>query len=244
MKKIISICSLIVIAALVVTVFTACGGDDNATTSTTSPATTTNEVVIGTLTLTVNETNAVVYNDGVLFQTLTFPQGKGTPFVFEYAKEHFDFIDMNFDGNLDVYIAVADDEGTIHYYCWLYNATTKVFDYSISLSGLTNISVNAAEQLIFAIGYDTDGNKVISKYTFENGSLKFLESYNEADEIPEDIDQNVNNNSIGDKPTTGGSATGGTTAPSGTNGTTKPLLTTQPQSGGIVLVDPTEEVWY
>lgn len=243
MKKIISVCSLIIIAALVVTVFTACGGEEGGTPTTTAPASTTNEVVIGTLTLTVNEANAVVYNDGTLFQTLAYPQGKGTPFVYEYAKEHYDFIDLNFDGNLDVYIAVADDEGTIHYYCWLYNATTKVFDYSISLSALTNISVNSAEQLVFSVGFDSDGNKVVSKYTFSNGSLTFIEAYNEADEIPEDVDQNVNDNVIGDKPATGGSVTG-TTAPSGANGTTKPLLTTEPNAGGIIIVDPTEDVWY
>lgn len=243
MKKIISICSLIVIAALMVTVFTACGEEEGGIPTTTAPVTTTGEVVIGTLTLTVNEADAVVYNDGVLFQTLSYPQGKGTPFVYEYAKEHYDFIDLNFDGNRDIYIAVADDEGTIHYYCWLYNATTKVFDYSISLSALTNISVNAAEQLVFSVAFDSDGNKVISKYTFVNGSLTFVEAYNEADEIPEDVDRNVSDNAIGDKPAAGESVTD-TTAPTDTNGTTKPLLTTEPNGGSIILVDPTEDVWY
>lgn len=249
MKKIISICSLIVVAALVVTVFTACGSDKktdtNKNTTTTAAGVQNAEVVIGELTLKVNETNAEVFNDGKLFQTLSFPENKATPFSYDYAKEHYDFVDLNFDGNLDVYIAVADDDGIIYFYCWLYNATKKTFDYSIALSALTNISVDSAEQFLYAIGYDAEGNKVVSKYTFENGSLKFVESFNESDDIPEDVDQNVNNNTIGDKPNTGKPSTGDTTAPSGSTVETKPPLTTEYNPGnGIIIVDPTDEQWY
>ena len=133
MKKIISICSLIIVAALVVTVFTACGSKPETDTTSTTKVAADNSgqnnanVVIGTLTLKVNENNAEVYNDGALLQVLTYPQGKGTPFSYEYAKEHYGLVDMNFDGETDVYIAVADDEGVIYYYCWLYNATAKEF---------------------------------------------------------------------------------------------------------------------
>lgn len=252
MKKIISICLLIVVVTLVVTVFTACGGKSESDTTTTTKVAADNagqnnkDVVIGTLTLKVNETNAEVYNDGALLQVLSYPKGKGTPFSYDYAKEHYGFADMNFDGETDVYIAVADDEGVIYYYCWLYNASAKEFQYSISLSALTNISVDSAEQLVFAIGFDANGNKVISKYTFVNGSLSFIESFNESEDIPEDIEQNVNNNTIGDKPVADNTVTD-TSKPvtDGTTGETKPLLTTEPNNGnGIVLVDPTDEVWY
>ncbi len=251
MKKIISICALIIVAAIVVTVFTACGSGKNDKATTTAAATTTNidaqnNVVVSGLSLKINETSADVYNDGVLIQTLKYPQGKGTPFSFEYAKEHYGFLDMNFDGEYDVYIAVADDDGIIYYYCWLYNATAKEFQYSPALSDLKNISVDGAEQIILAIGFDSEGNKVISKYTFVNGSLSFIEKFNETDEIPEDIVENMDNNAIGNKPVEGTPSVD-TSEPvtDNTTGETKPLLTTEPNSGGgIVLVDPTDEVWY
>lgn len=251
MKKIISVCSLIIVAAILVTVFTACGTDKgDGTTTTTAPSTTgVQKVEIGELTLTVNESNAVVLNNGQTFQTLSYPQGKGTPFALEYAKDHYDFVDINFDGNLDLYIAVAEEDGVIYYYCWLYNATTCVFDYSVSLSALTNISIDSAEQLIYAVGISNDGKKVISSYTWVNGVLTFIESYGAEEDIPEDIQQSANNNTIGNKPNSEKPVTdNSTTAPAGNAGTadtTKPLLTTEPNTGsGIVLVDPTDEVWY
>lgn len=250
MKKIISLCSLIIVAAIVVTVFTACGGKtDTATTTskTTAVADQNNaDVVIGVLTLKVNETNAEVYNDGVLLQTLKYPQGKGTPFSYDYAKEHYGFLDMNFDGEYDIYIAVADDEGVIYYYCWLYNATAKEFQYSAALSDLENISVNNAEQFILAIDYDAEGNKVVSKYTFVNGILSLVEAYNESEDIPEDIVDDMSNNAIGDKPVEGTpSVDASKPVTDNTTGETKPLLTTEPNTGsGVILVDPTEEIWY
>ena len=251
MKKIISICAIIIVAAIVVTVFTACGSGKNDKATTTAAATTTDiyaqnntDVVIGELTIEVREDKGIVYNNGSEFRTLIYPKGKNTPFNLEYAKEHYDLIDLNFDGNIDAYIAVADDNGVIYYYCWLYNATTTQFDYNPHLSSYNNISVDSEEQVIYAVGYNAEGRKVISKYMWENGIPVFVESFGIDEDIPENIEQSANNNTIGDKPNSGKPVVG-TTEPSGTTGETKPLLTTEPNSGGgIVLVDPTEEVWY
>ena len=159
---------------LSIIIHTICGSGKNDKAATTTNIDAQNNVVVSGLSLKVNETSADVYNDGVLLQILKYPQGMGTPFSFEYAKEHYGFLDMNFDGEYDVYIAVADDDGIIYYYCWLYNATAKEFQYSPALSALKNISVDGAEQIILAIHFDSEGNKVISKYTFVNGSLIYL----------------------------------------------------------------------
>lgn len=249
MKKIISLCSIIVITALFVTMFAACGGADNDTTTVPTTAAggenvNPDVVEIGKLTLKVNENEAVVYNDGEEFRKLIYPKNYRVEFDYDYAKEHYDLIDLNFDGNLDAYIAVADEDGLIYFYCFLYNATTTQFDYNSHLSAFNNISVDSAEQLIYAVGYTDDGRKVISKYNWENGIPVFVEAFGADEDIPEEVEQSAGSNTIGDKPHVDDPAEEDTTA-SGSAGETKPLLTTEPNNqGGIVLVDPTEEQWY
>ena len=146
-----------------------------------------NNVVVNGLSLKVNETSADVYNDGVLLQTLKFPQGMGTPFSFEYAKEHYGFLDMNFDGEYDVYIAVADVDGIIYYYCWLYNATAKEFQYSPALSDLKNISVDGADyqsrffswnENSFLVFLQTSGHLRGSKRKITSSSVSLRRTWN------------------------------------------------------------------
>ncbi len=250
MKKIIAMCSVLVIVSLLIVCFASCSGNNDNETTTSSD--TTGNVVSDVLySAEVGESSAVIKSGDEVFQTLSYPNNPNIVFDYAYAKEHFEFIDMNFDGQPDFYIAVSKQGSDIYYYCWLYNATTNKFDYSISLSALKNISVDSLHQQIISTVYSDEGEKAIC-YRWVDGVLKYTEDYDSAnDTIPEEITQVVQQNSIGsdkkpaqstqankpattvknEKPTKE-NATNTTTA-----ATTKPsaITTTSPASGGVVL---------
>ncbi len=265
MKKIISICAVILSVALLITIFAACGKNNGGETS---ESTTLEAVVDGEYSLDVTNTKATVKKGDAVFQELSYPEGIGYEFDLAYAKEHYEFIDMNFDGNLDLYLAVCKVDNVINYYCWLYNATDNKFDYSASLSALKNISVDPYEQLILS-KYYYNGVEKVSTYEWVDGKLQLKETYGEdGAEIPQNIVQSYTDNTIGEvsnnnKTTTqttakapaepatnsqgsqGGSVTENktTTAPK----TTKPLLTTtSPANQGIELLPskPADDGWY
>ncbi len=263
MKKIISICAVILSVALLITVFAACGKNEG---DITTQSTTQAPVADGEYSLDVTEAKAVVKKGDAVFQELSYPTGIGYVFDLEYAKEHYEFIDMNFDGNLDLYLAVSKVDNVISYYCWLYNATDNKFDFSASLSALKNISVDPYEQLVLS-KYFYNGAEKVSTYEWVDGKLQLKETFgDEGATIPDSIVQSYTDNTIGETsntdkttnktttkaqavPTTGSQgATGGssenktTTAPK----TTKPLLTTNPANQGIELLPskPADDGWY
>lgn len=212
MKKIITLCSLLVCLAVLVTVFTSCG--DKTENSTTAPesyvASIENEGF--SFTAEVGEKETVIKNKGEVYQTLKYPVNAGYPFDYNYAKERSQFIDMNFDGQPDFYIAVSAEAETIYYYCWLFNATTKKFEFSVSLSGLTNISVDANTHTIYSTFNYRDTTKVVS-YKWVNGALVNADEYdNTSDTIPPQVTEAVSNNVIGNVP--------------------RPQQTTKPQQSG------------
>ena len=212
MKKIITLCSLLVCLAVLVTVFTSCG--DKTENSTTAPesyvASIENEGF--SFTAEVGEEETIIKNKGEAYQTLKYPVNAGYPFDYNYAKERSQFIDMNFDGQPDFYIAVSAEAETIYYYCWLFNATTKKFEFSVSLSGLTNISVDANTHTIYSTFNYRDTTKVVS-YKWVNGALVNAEEYdNTSDTIPPEVTEAVSNNIIGNVP--------------------RPQQTTKPQQSG------------
>ena len=107
---------------------------------------------------------------------------------------------MNFDGQPDFYVAVSSVDGVISYYCWLYNATTNQFEYSIILSALKNISVDAQNHRILTNVKDGDASAVVS-YRWEDGDLVLDKKYDSS--LPEEITKVVEENAIGNKkPTT------------------------------------------
>ncbi len=267
MKKIISICSVILSVALLITVFTACGKDkvDETPESTTAEA-----LVEGEYSLDVTEAKAVVKKGDAIFQELSYPEGIGYVFDLEYAKEHYEFIDMNFDGNPDLYLAVSKVDNVISYYCWLFNATDNKFDYSASLSALKNISVDPYEQLVLS-KYYYNGVEKVSTYEWVDGKLQLKETFgDEGSTIPQNIVQSYTDNTIGeisnsDKTTAQGttkapapaeSTTGSQSSQGGSSSdnktttapkTTKPLLTTtSPANDGIELLPsaPSDDGWY
>lgn len=207
MKKNYSIIALFVVLAMIVTVFTACNGN-KAEEETTVPEVTASATGY---TAEINSADALILKDGKEFQTLKYPQGIPHSIDLEYAKDHYEFIDMNFDGNEDFYIAVSNVDGVISYYCWLYNASTNEFEFSASLSALKNISVDSTEQLILS---ETvfEGGRQISTYTWEDGSLVYGEAYNENDgAIPENVTASAEGNKIGDVSNTDKATTSATT---------------------------------
>ena len=196
MKKIITLCSLLVCLAVLVTVFSSCG-DKTEESSTTETYVAAIENEGFSFTAEVGEKETIIKNKGEAYQTLKYPVNAGYPFDFNYAKERSQFIDMNFDGQPDFYIAVSAEAETIYYYCWLFNATTKKFEYSVSLSGLTNISVDADTHTIYSTFKYRDTMKVVS-YKWVNGALVNAESYDSvSDTIPPEVTEAVSNNIIG-----------------------------------------------
>ena len=264
MKKIVSICAVVLSLALLFTVFTACGKKGEGTTDASTQA----PVADGEYSIDITEAKAVVKKGDTVFQELSYPSGIGYEFDLAYAKEHYEFIDMNFDGNLDLYIAVSKVDDVINYYCWLYNATANKFDFSASLSALKNISVDPYEQLVLSKTYYNGAEKV-STYEWVDGVLQLKDIYgNEGETIPQEVVQSYNDNTIGEtsssnkttssNATTQSQATPATTAHGGSNGgasenktttapkTTKPLLTTTSPVNGIELYtgDPENDQWY
>lgn len=244
MKKIIALCSVLVALAVVVTMFTACG--DKTENETTTTTTTESVVELGGVTVEIGSESAVIKEDGFVVQTLKYPKDSDAKIDLDYAKEHYEFIDFNFDGVKDFYIAISSENGVINYYCWLYNETTKLYEYSKDLSALKNISVDAEKHLIVSKVAYGDADK-INCYKWVDGVLTLDVTYDSAkDEIPEDVTSAVNNNSIGvnKNPETTKAETTKKTSDSkettkNTNDTTKkPLNTTTTQAqkqDGVVL---------
>ena len=88
MKKIITLCSLILCVALLLTAFTSCGDnkDDNPKNETESyVASVTNGEF--SFTAEVGESETVIKNNGEVYQTLKYPVNPGYPFDYNYAKE-------------------------------------------------------------------------------------------------------------------------------------------------------------
>lgn len=190
MKKIITLCSIIVAAAIIITCFAACDGntEDNTTTEPTTEIVSQTGKVDGiNLTATIEEDCVLLKNGDDVFQKLNYPIKKNFEIDFDMAKSNFKFLDMNFDGLADFYVAVGEKDGNVEFFCWLYNATDKKFDYSISLSSLKNISVDADEQLI----YSSDSG-FYYEYGWVDGELKVVTSYNKNETVPEKITQASN----------------------------------------------------
>ena len=209
MKKIITLCSVVIAAAIIITCFAACGGntEDNTTTEPATEVVTQVGKVDGVnLTATIEDEYVLLKNGDEVFQKLNYPIKKGFEIDFNLAKSNFKFLDMNFDGLADFYVAVAEKDGNVEFFCWLYNATEKKFDYSISLSALKNISVDANEQII----YSSDSG-FYYEYGWVDGQLKVISSYNKTGTVPEKVTQasndlvpNKNNNTTSSNNTQAG----------------------------------------
>ncbi len=264
MKKIIALCSLIVCVSVLLTAFVSCSKDKNDVVDSgeTNIVSVTNGDFVFTAEL--GSESVIIKNNGEEYQVLNYPQNAGYTVDLEYAKGHFEFIDMNFDGQPDFYIATRVDGEIIYYYCWLFNATTKKFDFSASLSGLNNISVDAENQIIYSTIH-TNGATKIASYVWANGQLALKDVYeNESDTIPEEVTQAAQDNAIGtvtkpskpstepvkntqaDKTNPNNNADNNTTSTTKTNDK-KPLntTTTEAHTGGVAIeTGNIDEGWF
>lgn len=262
MKKIITLCSVLLTLALMVTMFTACGDKPEDETTTTTVGNQSASVDEVGFTVVIGDTEATVKKDGKEFQVLKYPSNPNVTFDKAYAEKHNEFLDMNFDGQPDFYIAISSIDGDITYYCWLYNATTNQFDYSIILSALKNISVDAANHRVLSTVKNGDSSVVVS-YHWVDGDLVLEKKY-DSSSVPEEITKVVEDNAIGtDKPTTKPSSDSKETtkkannsnndkpanneSTSSTTKVNKPAntTTTKPYSGGVELgTGDMDEGWY
>lgn len=260
MKKIITLCSVLIALALIVTMFTSCGDKpEDATTTTTVADQGSVSTDVAGFTAELGDTEALIKKDGKDFQTLKYPNNPNVTFDKAYAVEHNQFLDMNFDGQPDFYIAVSSVDGVISYYCWLYNATSNQFEYSIILSALKNISVDAQNHRILTNVKNGETTAVVS-YHWVDGDLVLEKKYDDSS-LPEEITKVVEENAIGnDKPSTSVSTDNSKettkkneSKPNVTEGTAtttkenKPIntTTTKPYSGGVQLATgDMDEGWY
>ncbi len=236
MKKIISISALILVFALIVTVFAACNDKPDDEITTTEPTNVADNEPF-TPTITISRDSALIaYGDGKV-QKLNFPDGYEKDYDFEYAKEHYDFIDLNFDKVLDISIAIAKNGDEISYYCWLYDSVTNTYIYSKELSALKNISVDADKKQILS-SVSNDSKETVKVYTWVEGKLTELKTYGENDEtVPPVVNDTIKNNTVGtDKKPSSNSTTKPSDKPNNTtkpNKPNKPNNTTKPSNGGI-----------
>lgn len=226
MKKIITLCAVVLALAFIVTAFTACKNKPQEETTTTTQS----ESVKEGFYVVIDATKAVVKKDGKDYQTLKFPLNTGMKFDLDYATKNNAFIDMNFDGEPDFYIAISSDAGVINYYCWLYNATTKEFDYSVILSALKNISIDADNHRVLS-SVKVDGVDHVFSYKWVDGQLLLDTDYSDDNGgIPEDVTNVANDNAIGTDKTTSANSNKETTKNNSDNKTTtsakKPANTT------------------
>lgn len=238
MKKIITLCSLILALAIVVTAFTACGDKPQEETTTDAA------IVVDTgFTAEINKEETVIKKDGEVFQKLEYPKNSGVKFDKKYASKNNAFIDMNFDGKKDFYIAVSSVDGVISYYCWIYNETNGKFEYSEILSALKNISIDADNHRILS-NVMVDGEEHVFSYKWVDGQLLLDTDYSDDNGgIPEEVTKVVIDNAIGTETTKKPDKAETTKKNNGSENKTttkvnKPANTTTtrvPSNGGVVL---------
>ncbi len=246
MKKIISVSALILIIAIIATAFAACG-DKKEDETTTQPTTAATQNAFAP-TITISEDGAMVaYGDGKI-QKLSFPEGYENEYDFEYAKEHYDFVDLNFDKVLDISIAIAKNGDEISFYCWLYDSVTNGYVYSKELSALKNISVDADKKQILSTKVK-NGKETVKVYSWVEGKLTEQKSYGENGEtVPPAVSETIKNNTVGTdkKPSTGSTTKPNASKPAGTTkpNSNKPTTTTKPSGGVQIAEGDPDEGWY
>ena len=240
-KKILAASVAVLLLASCIVLFAACGKKEGG--ETTEPVSeSTGEVVEKGFSAEINEKTLEVYKDGVPFQSINYLENKIDTVNLDFAKEHIEFIDLNFDGQDDICLSISEKKGVISHVCWLYDVKKSSFVFSEELSALKNISVDAQEKQIIS---ETVGEEksVLTCYEWKEGKLtevKKLDSDSES--VPEPVKDAISKNSLGTKKSDGKSTTAApvkpsekTTKPANTKPTqpakpTKPAKPTQPAS--------------
>ena len=263
MKKEKIIIALILVLVVITGVFTACNGKGD--TENTSTTVAEGQEQKG-YSIEIDQKDAVISKDGKKIQKIKFPKDVDYIVNIGYARSHYEFIDMNFDGKEDLYIAVSKIDNIINYFCWIYDAEKDEFVYSEALSALKNISVDSKNKKILSDVSTDDATKILS-YVWKDGVLELEKEYDSSTEdIPEDVTNALKDNTIGVNNNTVKPNTTQSSKPETT--TKKPVNTTKPDGnkgdsgnngnsdsgssgsdggssgGGIVLVKDPNSGWY
>lgn len=186
MRKIFTLTIAILLALSVVLCFTACKGNGDDSTTTTQPVVNSGNS-IGGYSAEVTENSLKVYKNDVFVEELTYPENKKSNLFLDFAKNHIAFKDMDFDGNLDICVAINQLETGFEYCCWIYDAKADKFVYNETLSSFTSITLdNVNKQVISTVKNDGELSYVV--YEWKNGKLEKLQ---EKDELPETVTDNV-----------------------------------------------------
>ncbi len=137
------------------------------------------------------------YNGDELIQIDKYPDSKLYDFDFEYAKEHIEFKDINFDGKTDACLAISKNGEVIKFMCWLWE--NERFVYNKELSALTSISVDSDNKQIIAVDFTKDESEYVN-YKWVEGVLTEVSRYKvNAPDVPAEVIEAVENNAVGIK---------------------------------------------
>ncbi len=183
MKKVISLILAVACVFTLILTLTACKGDsdDNETTQNNSEQ----SVVVG-YTAKVTEDSLMIYKDGEFVEQLSYPEAKKADFVLAFAQDHIAFKDLDFDGNLDICLAVNSLGDGFVYYCWIFDGTR--FVYNEELSSFKTITIDSAKKHVISTEKDKDGKTVYIVYEWKNGKL---EKVTVEDELSDTAESNV-----------------------------------------------------
>ena len=108
----------------------------------------------------------------VAFQKISFPQQNEyyASLDFFYAKDYFDFTDMNFDGLEDLYVPCSVTTENLECMCWIRKSGEDYFELSEDLSRLPE-PVALPKQLRIRSCDNSTGERVSTLYWWNNGRL-------------------------------------------------------------------------
>lgn len=117
--------------------------------------------------------------EGKLFQSFEFPS-KGeyyTSLDFEFAFERTVFQDMDFDGNVDLYVPCSVTTPNLEGMAWLWDTKEKEFTLSEELSALYELTVYPEDEVLSSQDYSDPEKILCREYQWEDGKLKIISEY-------------------------------------------------------------------
>ena len=96
---------------------------------------------------------------------------------YDYAVEHTVFQDMNFDGELDLYVPCSVTTANLEGMAWLWDEEAGKFVFSEELSALYELTVFPDEELITSQDYSDPDCILCSEYKWEDGKLVKIGEY-------------------------------------------------------------------
>lgn len=96
---------------------------------------------------------------------------------FDFAFANAVFQDMNFDGEMDLYIPCSVTTANLEGMAWLWSSDEEKLVLSEELSELYELTVFADEELITSQDYSSPDGILCSEYKWENGKLTKVGEY-------------------------------------------------------------------